>query len=109
MAPLSFSGNIAGAPEWEYYMNTGDAGLEVRFPARAGQRLVGVSFVRRFSETEGALQPRNRGYGRFVDERYDEQAAVEQVAIGGPYAVEGPATRRVAARSSSAAGGGGYR
>ena len=90
MAPLSFSGNIAGAPEWEYYMNTGDAGLEVRFPARAGKRLVGVSFVRRFSETEGALQPRNRGYGRFVDERYDESAAVEQVAIGGPYAVEGP-------------------
>ena len=90
MAPLSFSGNIAGAPEWEYYMNTGDAGLEVRFPARAGQRTVGVSFVRRLSETEGVLQPRNRGYGRFVDERYDENAAVEQVAIGGPYAVEGP-------------------
>ena len=90
MAPLSFSGNIAGAPEWEYYMNTGDAGLEVRFPARAGRRLVGVSFVRRRSETEGVLQPRNRGYGRFVDERYDENAAVEQVAIGGPYAVAGP-------------------
>ena len=90
MAPLSFSGNIAGDSEWEYYMNTGDAGLEVRFPARAGQRTVGVSFVRRLSETEGVLQPRNRGYGRFVDERYDENAAVEQVAIGGPYAVEGP-------------------
>ena len=90
MAPLSFSGNIAGAPEWEYYMNTGDAHLEVRFPARAGRRTVGVSFVRRFAEPEGVLQPRNRGYGRFVDERYDENAAVEQVAIGGPYAVEGP-------------------
>ena len=90
MAPLSFSGNIAGDPEWEYYMNTGDAGLEVRFRARAGRRLVGVSFVRRSSEQEGALQPRNRGYGRFVDERYDDHAAVEQVAIGGPYAVEGP-------------------
>ena len=90
MAPLSFSGNIAGAPEWEYYMNTGDSHLEVRFPAKAGQRTVGVSFVRRMSELEGVLQPRNRGYGRFVDERYDEDAAVEQVAIGGPYAVEGP-------------------
>ena len=90
MAPLSFAGNIAGDPEWEYYMNTGDAHLEARFPARAGQRTVGVSFVRRFSEPEGVLQPRNRGYGRFVDERYDENAAVEQVAIGGPYAVEGP-------------------
>ena len=90
MAPLSFSGNIAGDPEWEYYMNTGDAHLEVRFPAKAGQRTVGVSFVRRAAELEGVLQPRNRGYGRFVDERYDDHAAVEQVAIGGPYTVEGP-------------------
>ena len=90
MAPLSFAGNIAGDPDWEYYMNTGDSHLEVRFPAKAGQRTVGVSFVRRLSEREGVLQPRNRGYGRFVDERYDEDAAVEQVAIGGPYSVEGP-------------------
>ena len=90
MAPLSFSGNIAGDADWEYYMNTGDSHLEVRFPAKAGQRTVGVSFVRRMSEQEGVLQPRNRGYGRFVDERYDDHAAVEQVAIGGPYAVEGP-------------------
>ncbi|MYD71284.1 MAG: DUF1592 domain-containing protein [Acidobacteria bacterium] len=90
MAPLSFSGNIAGDPDWEYYMNTGDSHLEVRFPAKAGQRTVGVSFVRRLSELEGVLQPRNRGYGRFVDERYDDHAAVEQVAIGGPYNVEGP-------------------
>ena len=90
MAPLSFAGNIAGDPEWEYYMNTGDSHLEVRFPAKAGQRTVGVSFVRRASEPEGVLQPRNRGYGRFVDERYDDHAAVEQVAIGGPYTVEGP-------------------
>ncbi|MCY3842862.1 MAG: DUF1592 domain-containing protein [Acidobacteria bacterium] len=90
MAPLSFAGNIAGDPEWEYYMNTGDAHLEARFRAQAGQRTVGVSFVRRASEPEGVLQPRNRGYGRFVDERYDDHAAVEQVAVGGPYAVEGP-------------------
>jgi len=67
MAPLSFSGNIAGDPAWEYYMNTGDAGLEVRFPAKAGQQVVGVSFVRGLSEPDGVLQPRNRGYGRFVD------------------------------------------
>ena len=90
MAPLSFSGNIAGDADWEYYMNTGDSHLEARFPAKAGQRTVGVSFVRRMAEQEGVLQPRNRGYGRFVDERYDDHAAVEQVAIGGPYAVEGP-------------------
>ncbi len=90
MAPLSFSGNIAGDPEWEYYMNTGDTGLEVRFPAKAGPRVIGVSFVRRLSETEGVLQPRNHGYGRFVDERYDDNAAVEQVVVSGPYAAGGP-------------------
>ena len=90
MAPLSFAGNIAGDAEWEYYMNTGDSHLEARFHAQAGQRTVGVSFVRRMAEQEGVLQPRNRGYGRFVDERYDDHAAVEQVAIGGPYTVEGP-------------------
>lgn len=71
-------------------MNTGDAALEVRFPAKAGQRTVGVSFVRRLFEADGVLQPRNRGYGRFVDERYDENPGVEQVAIGGPYTFEGP-------------------
>ncbi len=109
MAPLSFAGNIAGDPDWEYYMNTGDSHLEVRFQARAGQRTVGVSFVRRFAEPEGVLQPRNRGYGRFVDERYDENAAVEQVAIGGPYAVEGPGdtpSRRAIFACRPAAGAG---
>ena len=48
MAPLSFAGNIAGDPGWEYYMNTGG------------------------------------GAGR------DWRPLRGQVAIGGPYAVEGP-------------------
>lgn len=90
MAPLSFSGNIAGAPEWEYYMNTGDSGLEVRFAASAGRHLVGVSFAHRVLAVDGVLQPRQRGYGRFVDEYYDGNAAIEQVAIGGPYTNDGP-------------------
>ncbi|MGE0702533.1 MAG: DUF1592 domain-containing protein [Vicinamibacterales bacterium] len=90
MAPLSFAGNIPGAPEWEYYMNTGDAGLEVRFSAPAGRHLVGVSFDHRVLAVDGVLQPRQRGYGRFVDEQYDGNAAIEQVAIGGPYRNDGP-------------------
>lgn len=90
MAPLSFAGNIAGAPEWEYYMNTGDSGLDVRFSAPAGRHLVGVSFDHRVLAVDGVLQPRQRGYGRFVDEYYDGNAAIEQVAIGGPYKSEGP-------------------
>lgn len=89
MAPLSFAGNISGAPEWEYYMNTGDAGLELHFRASAGPHVLGVSFVRKLSEDDGVQQPRQRGYGRFVDERFDENAAVEHVEIGGPYVVDG--------------------
>jgi mono/diheme cytochrome c family protein len=90
MAPLSFSGNIAGDPEWEYYMNTGDSGLEVRFSATAGRHLVGVSFPQRVLAVDGVLQPRQRGYGRFVDEYFDGNASIEQVAIGGPYRNDGP-------------------
>ena len=90
MAPLSFSGNIGGAPEWESYMNNGDSGLEVRLVASAGRHLVGVSFAHRVLAVDGVLQPRQRGYGRFVDEYYDGNAAIEQVAIGGPYTNDGP-------------------
>jgi hypothetical protein len=36
------------------------------------------------------LQPRQRGYGLFVDGRYDENAAIDQVVISGPYKVDGP-------------------
>ena len=89
-APLSFSGNIAGDPDWEYYMNTGDGGLEAHFQASAGPHVLAVSFLRRRTEQEGPQQPRNRGYGRFVDEQYDGNAGVEHVEIGGPYRVEGP-------------------
>lgn len=88
-APLSFSGNIAGDADWEYYMNTGDGGLEAHFQASAGPHVLAVSFLRRQTEHEGPLQPRNRGYGRFVDEQYDGNAGVEHVEIGGPYRVEG--------------------
>ena len=89
-APLSFSGNITGDPDWEYFMNTGDGGLEAHFQASAGPHVLAVSFLRRKTEDEGPLQPRNRGYGRFVDEQYDGVAGVEHVEIGGPYKVEGP-------------------
>jgi mono/diheme cytochrome c family protein len=90
MAPLSFSGNIAGDPEWEYFMNTGDAGLEVRFTAKAGPATIGVSFLRQLAEQDGVLHPRQRGYGLFVDEHYERNAMVEQVVVGGPYRVDGP-------------------
>src|SRR5205814_5720484 len=50
--------NFAGDPSWETYMQiTGDAGLEVRVPVKAGPRVVGVTFVREEWEPEGLPQP----------------------------------------------------
>ncbi len=48
-------------PAWELYMHEADKGLEVRFPAKAGTQVVGVSFVKDEQETEGVIQPRPEG------------------------------------------------
>ena len=54
-----------GRPEQEKYEFTADAGLEVRFPAKAGTRLVGVAFL---NET---LEPGRRLMARHVRQTYD--------------------------------------
>ena len=88
--PASYAGNIFGDPEWEEYALFADADLAVRFPAKAGPRVVGVSFVRTFAEPDGVLQPRQTAFPLAVNDLRDGHAAVEHVAIGGPYSVEGP-------------------
>jgi len=85
--PENFAGNTQGDPEFEEYMHTADAKLEVRVPVRAGLHEVGVSFVRRFWEPEGVLQPPQTGFGRTTNEYYHGNPAVEIVSIGGPYGV----------------------
>jgi hypothetical protein len=87
--PESFAGNTQGGPEFEEYMHTADAGLEVRFPVKAGTHDVGVSFVRRFWEPEGVLQPPQRGFARTTNELYHGNPAVDTVTIGGPYQTAG--------------------
>jgi hypothetical protein len=87
--PESFAGNTQGDPEFEEYMHTADAGLEVRVPVKAGIHQVGVSFVRRFWEPEGVLQPPQRGFARTTNELYHGYPAVESVFIGGPYQIAG--------------------
>ena len=91
-APASFAGNppLFGHPEWEAYVLEADNNLEVTFPVTAGQRVVGISFERKLWEPEGALQPRQTGFPLAINERWDGNAAVASVAIGGPYAVDGP-------------------
>jgi mono/diheme cytochrome c family protein len=86
-APESFAGNTQGDPEWEVYMHTADAGLEVRAPITAGAHDIGVSFVRRFWEPEGVLQPPQRGFARTTNELYHGSPAVDIVAIAGPHGV----------------------
>ena len=102
-APESFAGNTQGDPDWEVYMHTADAGLEVRVPVKAGTREVGVSFVRKYREPEGVLQPPQRGFARTTNELYYGEPAVD---IGPDrWSVPGSrsrSTRRAAARCSSA-------
>jgi hypothetical protein len=88
--PENFAGNTQGDPEFEEYMHTADANLEVRVPVKAGPHEVGVSFVGRFWEPEGVLQPPQTGFGRTTNEYYHGNPAVEIVSIGGPYGVAAP-------------------
>jgi hypothetical protein len=83
---------FAGDPEWEKYMQvTGDAGLEVRVPVKAGPQVVGVSFVREMWEPEGLPQPLQRGRVIADDQVYMDYANVGAVDIGGPYLPVGTA------------------
>jgi len=88
--PENFAGNTQGDPEWEEYMHTADAHLELRVPVKAGSHEVGVSFVRRFWEPEGVLQPAQTGFGRTTNEYYHGNPAVELVMVGGPYGSASP-------------------
>jgi hypothetical protein len=86
-APATFAGAIFGSPAWEKYAHDADANLEARFAAKAGTRLVGVAFVAESSAApEGVLQPRQVSYPLAIDEMQLGDAAVENVAIGGPFA-----------------------
>jgi mono/diheme cytochrome c family protein len=86
--PENFAGNTQGDPEFEEYMHTADAHLEARVAVKAGLHEVGVSFVRRFWEAEGVLQPPQTGFGRTTNEYYHGNPAVEIVMIGGPYGAQ---------------------
>jgi mono/diheme cytochrome c family protein len=97
--PEAFAGNTQGSPEFEVYMHTADAGLEVRIPVQAGEHEVGVSFVKRLWEPEGVLQPPQIGFARTTNEYYHGNPAVEFVMIGGPYGQashgDSPARRKI--------------
>ena len=87
---VTFGGEVFGDAEWERYVLNADADLEVRFPVKAGPRVLSASFVRSAAAEEGVVQPRQTGIALAANEMYDGQAAVDSVAIGGPYTVAGP-------------------
>lgn len=88
------SGSGAEAPigdrAQEQYERTADAELEVRFPAKAGPRLVGVAFLAETPVEEGVLRPSLAGFN-FLDNRGVEEGypGVGSVTIGGPYSAKG--------------------
>ena len=87
----SFFGTIRGDPAWENYVsNEADAGLVVRFPAPAGPRTVGVSFVEARTEPTGVLERRLSGFSLSGLGFYHGNAAIERVEIAGPYDAGGP-------------------
>ncbi len=89
-APASYGGNQFGDREWEEYMLFADSNLRLRFDAEAGPHVVGVSFVRRFTEPEGVLQPPQSVFAAAVNEMRDGDAAIEVAQITGPFEPSGP-------------------
>jgi len=90
-APAGFAGAIFGDTAWEDYSHNADKSLEFQFSARAGERVVAVSFVGRApTAAEGVLLPRQVGYPLAVNEAPDGDPAVDFVQITGPLTVVGP-------------------
>ena len=93
--PRTFAGAVLGDRAWEEYALHADDHLEVRIAARAGPRVLGVSFVQGRSERDGVLQPRATGKVLAIAERWSStseapEAAVDQVSIAGPFDATGP-------------------
>jgi hypothetical protein len=88
-APATWAGLVPGDPDWEKYTQVADHDVEFRFTAKAGSRKLGVSFVGETLEPEGVVQPPNSPFGRGSDEHYDGIAAIDTVAVGGPFHVSG--------------------
>jgi hypothetical protein len=98
--PAGYAGSIFGSPQWEAYARQADADLEVRFPAKAGRRIVSVSFVKDPAwAAEGIRQPRQIGNSLAQNEQIDNQPGVATVSINGPFTVaavgETPSRQRI--------------
>jgi uncharacterized protein DUF1592/uncharacterized protein DUF1588/uncharacterized protein DUF1587/uncharacterized protein DUF1585/uncharacterized protein DUF1595/cytochrome c len=75
-----------------------DAGLEVRFQAKAGARLVGVAFLKETAEPEGMLLPRMVALKAYDGSPHDDPS-IASVTISGPFGAKGtgetPSRRKI--------------
>jgi mono/diheme cytochrome c family protein len=78
-----------GDPDQEQYELTADAALEVRFPAKAGERLVQVAFLNETFEHEGQGMPRQLRDELTASGYKGGPPAVDRVSISGPYNAKG--------------------
>ncbi|MEE8348605.1 MAG: DUF1587 domain-containing protein, partial [Acidobacteriota bacterium] len=69
----------------DYEMSGADQDLQVRFPARAGLRLVGVTFLKKTLEPEGLLEVGPRPMQPDIRRYKGGDPTVETVTITGPY------------------------
>ncbi len=85
-------GNSAQRARQEELLRTADAGLEVRFAAKAGMRLVGVAFPDTTAATEG-VGPTRMPVGNvsfWSRQNTTGVVGVDNVQISGPYHASGP-------------------
>ena len=95
------TGNIyMGEPEQNYYETVGaEEGLEVRFSAQAGTRLVGVAFLKKTLAPEGLHEVGPRPMAVDINKHKGGDPGIGSVTITGPYQAQGvgdtPGRRRV--------------
>jgi hypothetical protein len=85
-----FSTSAQGEFEQEEYERFADKALEVRFPAKAGKRLVTVTFLKETTLPEDPLYPRHTVYD--YSQYKGGEPGVRTVAIGGPFNAKGLGT-----------------
>ena len=85
--PFSQAGTLGEEESDLYQLTDVDAHLEARFTAKAGSRLVGVTFMDENLVPEGVLRPKMTEVDKVQNK--GGQPAVEHVEIAGPFNVTG--------------------
>ena len=82
-----FTQSDLGTPDWEKNSLDGDNDLQVRFPAKAGTRVIAFAIpARRWNPDESFVLPPRAGR----EEERDGNIAIKQVEIAGPFNAKPP-------------------